>query len=384
MRVALIHTEPFPSPMAGTGFTINSAVGLAQAGVEVTAIFPDAGLSIEEAFRYYAIDPPPNLTVVLARSPHIRLGPLHYSRSRRFYDSALDVLQTIQTDAVIVRSLKLAAYLTARPLKSPLLYEMHDWYYDVREKWVGTEWMIPKKKYRQEMALQSLERNTMAKIGGAITLRRATAELVGQHYPDVPVVHASTGLRATLPLPEISDQPTAVYVGQLHPHKGIEQLIGAMTQTTVPRLLVVGGGDWLSHWQKMAAEKNVVDRCDFVGHVKGGEVPGYLAQGRVGVLPLLDCFFNRYVTSPLKILEYMAAGLPVVTADAPVTRELVEHESTGLLVPFGDETALARSIERICTDDALVNRFRQNIAARLPQMTWRQRGEILRDFIATL
>ena len=81
-------------------------------------------------------------------------------------------------------------------------------------------------------------------------------------------------------------------------------------------------------------------------------------------------------------MEYYAAGLPVVTPDAPVTAEVVEHEVTGLLVPFGDAQALADAIMRLCADRDLHARCRENIAARLPEMSWKRRGEKIGAFVA--
>jgi glycosyltransferase involved in cell wall biosynthesis len=55
---------------------------------------------------------------------------------------------------------------------------------------------------------------------------------------------------------------------------------------------------------------------------------------------------------PLSVLEAMAAGVPVVATDIPGTREAVEHEVTGLLVPARDAQALTRAIDRTLTNAA--------------------------------
>jgi glycosyltransferase involved in cell wall biosynthesis len=83
-------------------------------------------------------------------------------------------------------------------------------------------------------------------------------------------------------------------------------------------------------------------------------------------------------------MECFAAGLPVVTADAPVTAELVEHEKTGLLTPFEDPPALAAALRRLCFDDALHAACRAEIARRLPDYSWTKRGEKLAGFAARI
>jgi L-malate glycosyltransferase len=56
---------------------------------------------------------------------------------------------------------------------------------------------------------------------------------------------------------------------------------------------------------------------------------------------------------PGSVLEAMSAGVAVVGTDVNGTRELIDHDRTGLLVPSGDEHALADAIRRLATDGTL-------------------------------
>ena len=56
---------------------------------------------------------------------------------------------------------------------------------------------------------------------------------------------------------------------------------------------------------------------------------------------------------PNKVWQAMAAARPVVTADTPAVRELLEHGRTALLVPAGDPDALAEALARLAGDGAL-------------------------------
>ena len=382
MKIIYVHTDPLPSPMAGSVFALSTAVGLAKAGHETVLIMPSAGKPLDQALAHYGIQPPDNLRIIMGTPTTLGVGSIRWAYSQRFYRSVKKSLAQVaqNADGIIVRTLKLAAFLSQNELPAPLIYEMHDWYSDVARKWSGAESMIPAKKLKREKELELLEKATMPRLGGAIVLRETTARLVRESYPDLRLATIPTGLDVPSLLPEVNLEPVVVYVGQLHPHKGLDVLFDALVIAKNLRLLVVGGGDWLSHWQQTALNKGLVKRVQFVGHVPKAQVPKYLAQGRVAVLPLLDCFFNRYLTSPLKIMEYYAAGLPVVTADAPVTAEVVEHERTGLLVPFGDARALAEALERLCLDPVFHDACRKNIAARLPDLSWTRRGEHIAEF----
>ncbi len=73
----------------------------------------------------------------------------------------------------------------------------------------------------------------------------------------------------------------------------------------------------------------------------------------------------------LVLIEAMAAGVPVIATDVPGIRDVVTHEETGLLVPFGRSDALATAICRMRTDrtlrEELIRRGREEVARRY---TW--------------
>src|SRR5205814_906402 len=76
-------------------------------------------------------------------------------------------------------------------------------------------------------------------------------------------------------------------------------------------------------------------------HANGVDVARFAAPS-VAVAPYDHA--ERFYFSPLKLYEYMAAGLPVVAADVGAVGECVRHGATGWLYPPGDVTALAHSI----------------------------------------
>src|SRR5207245_4134920 len=75
------------------------------------------------------------------------------------------------------------------------------------------------------------------------------------------------------------------------------------------------------------------------------DVPGLLASMDVAVAPY-PALANFYF-SPLKVYEYMAAGLPIVASRVGQLEHLIESEVTGLHVTPGDVAALADALERI-------------------------------------
>jgi glycosyltransferase involved in cell wall biosynthesis len=98
-------------------------------------------------------------------------------------------------------------------------------------------------------------------------------------------------------------------------------------------------------------------------------VPGLLAAMDVAVAP--SPAMPNFYFSPLKIFEYMAAGLPVVASDVGQIAEVIKHERTGLLCPPDDPAALAAALERLRCRPRLRARLSRNArAAVLRHHTW--------------
>jgi len=84
---------------------------------------------------------------------------------------------------------------------------------------------------------------------------------------------------------------------------------------------------------------------------------------------------SRYFTSPLKLFDYMAAGVPIVASDLPALREVLTDEENALLVPPGEPDGLARAIERLLGDPALADCLRGRAFADVAAYTWDRRAE---------
>jgi glycosyltransferase involved in cell wall biosynthesis len=159
-----------------------------------------------------------------------------------------------------------------------------------------------------------------------------------------------------------SGQIVVGFVGSLKPWHGIKLLVESFRSAAAARpdlhLLVVGDGPEARHVDALAAE--LVGRVTRVAGVPHAEVPRYLRGMAVAVAPYMP--LERFYYSPLKVLEYMAAGRAVVASGLGQVTALLCHEETALLVPPGDAGALTEALLRLADDPDL--RGRLGAAAR--------------------
>ena len=106
---------------------------------------------------------------------------------------------------------------------------------------------------------------------------------------------------------------------------------------------VLGDGECLDDLRRQTADRGLAPWVHFTGWVSEEEVFAHLVTADIGV----DTSLQAEV-SPVKAMEYMGCGLPVVSFDLPETRTITA--GAGVLVPPGDVDALARAVLDLVDD----------------------------------
>jgi teichuronic acid biosynthesis glycosyltransferase TuaH len=175
------------------------------------------------------------------------------------------------------------------------------------------------------------------------------------------------------PLPAGFPTPVAGVVGQLNDRLDAD-LLAAVADTGLG-LLLVGPRDpgWLpDRWAELTGRPNV----HHVGAVPFDELPRWLARIDVGLTPYTDTAFNR-ASFPLKTLEYLAAGRPVVGSDLPATRGLARESDDVTAVAGPAEFAAAVQAAAVAAPLGAVQR-RRAVAGR---HSWAARATRLAELL---
>ncbi|HMP74724.1 MAG TPA: glycosyltransferase [Kiritimatiellia bacterium] len=156
--------------------------------------------------------------------------------------------------------------------------------------------------------------------------------------------------RASTPhasLPELGPGRWIAMVARLDPEKDVQTLLRAVPlvvrQVPESRFLIVGDGRERTSLEQLAARLGILAQVRFAGEYN--EIPALLKRCAAGVLVP-----NRNEGLSNTILEYMAAGLPVVATECGGNRELVEDGRNGFVVPAGDADAVADRLVRLLRD----------------------------------
>jgi glycosyltransferase involved in cell wall biosynthesis len=163
-----------------------------------------------------------------------------------------------------------------------------------------------------------------------------------------------------------------LYHGGLAPRFGVETAIRAFAhmRESVPRLelRVCGSGEDRDRLAALAAQI-APERIDVSAEpVPFEQIPAELAASHIGVVPTLHDHFTELLL-PVKLLEYIHMGLPVVSSRLPGISSYFNEGDLTAFVP-GDEQDLARAIESICADPVAARARAKSATQKLSEIAW--------------
>ncbi|GAA4638592.1 hypothetical protein GCM10023196_096960 [Actinoallomurus vinaceus] len=184
-------------------------------------------------------------------------------------------------------------------------------------------------------------------------------------------------VRDTAARPDGAPDRYLIYVGALQPWQGVDVLLRAfarLADLTDLRLVICSSVPErrARPLRRLAERLGVADRLVWRFTLPHPEVAAWLAGAAVSAAPLTGCARNLdQGCAPLKILESMAAGVPVVASDLPAVRELMTDGEHGRLVAADRPAELARALRVLLeypdAARAMGDRGRQRVLADL---TW--------------
>jgi glycosyltransferase involved in cell wall biosynthesis len=149
------------------------------------------------------------------------------------------------------------------------------------------------------------------------------------------------------------DEPVIGTAGRLVTQKGFDLLIEAAGQLWTgglrPWIVIAGDGPEKESLQNLAVKFGI--RYNFLLAGQVADMPAFLAALDFFVFP------SRQEGRSNALAEAMAAGLGIIASDIPGNDEMIENETTGLLVPPEDPAALARALARMLNDPGLAGRL---------------------------
>lgn len=376
MKIAYIANSRFPSEKAQSDQVMAMCSAFAKAGHTVKLFVPDRRpVMAEDPFVYYGAAK----SFSFERVPCVDalrwrwLGALgHWIQTFTFIQSLRSRLAEFNPDIVYSREPYVFAF-GALPGKH--VWESHILH---RSRWA---------------------KHLIKSLDAIVTLTRVSRErLVSQGVASDRVVvepdavdpalfnNAPSREEARRALGVAADEFLCLYTGKFRmmgEGKGVEEAVEAThllrAQDLPVRFMAVGGTP-----EELAAYVELEHKgVGLVGHQPQKELKRFYAAADLLLMPHPWNEHYAYYVSPLKLFEYLRAGVPMVVSDLPSLREIVDESSAFFAKP-GDAASLAEAIKTAMNDPEEAKR-RAGVARQLADTyTWEARARRITDWIASL
>jgi len=154
-------------------------------------------------------------------------------------------------------------------------------------------------------------------------------------------------------VPWESREMAVAYVGGITGLRGIREMVQAMglLPESLPALLKIAGSSLYEDNLDDLPKLNGWNRTHHLGYLDRTEIAKLFRSVRAGLV-LFHPAPNHMEAMPMKLFEYMAAGIPIIASDFPAWRELIGGAGCGLLVDPLRPQAIAAAIEYVLTHPA--------------------------------
>ena len=269
-----------------------------------------------------------------------------------------------------------------RRQRAPVVYDARDIYLDAGN--------LARLSGPMRWLIGRAERGWARRASRVITVNRPYAEVMaGRWRVDEPLIVMNCSYRYEPPSPRarrfhdaLGLDPTTrvvVYQGGFSRDRGIEQLIAAIADVPDATLVLLGYGSLQAELDRVAADPATGGRVRILPAVPPTELLDWIASADVVAMPIQPTTLNHRLTTPNKLFEALAAGVPVVASDLPGMAPIVRETGCGVLVDPTDPTAIAAALREVLAtppDEMTEWRARCSEAAR-ETYNWERQMDVL-------
>jgi glycosyltransferase involved in cell wall biosynthesis len=248
----------------------------------------------------------------------------------------------------------LVAVAVSRPRGATLVYDVHDLFTET-----GTGIRLPGPL---RWALRLYERLLVRNVDLVVAVNHGVADFIRKqcHPRSIVVVHNCAHLwtpparrpdlvRQATGIPRAA--PVILYHGLLSSNRGLERLCEAILEPGLEdaHVALLGFGQHREQFRDLAGQRRFGGRIHLLDPVPPAELIPWVASADVGAMVFPRATLNLYLSTPNKLFECLAAGVPVVASDFPAMRRIVMDDPLG---PLGAvcEPSLVQDVARALRD----------------------------------
>jgi glycosyltransferase involved in cell wall biosynthesis len=163
-------------------------------------------------------------------------------------------------------------------------------------------------------------------------------------------------------LNKYKDRLIVLHIGPLREIYGMQALLDSLAYIQSQEILYLSLGGAPNDFILQVEDKGCSEQIEIKDYIPFKQMLEYLAIADIGISPLQPSEKNTIYSLARKILEYIAAGIPVIVSDFPGYRELVEKFELGLVVDPENPQEIAAAVNKLARDEKLRSQMGENAA----------------------
>ncbi|WP_163099323.1 glycosyltransferase family 4 protein [Peribacillus alkalitolerans] len=232
-----------------------------------------------------------------------------------------------------------------------VIYDVHE---DVPEQVLSKQWIPKPLRKTISKAVKGYERYASKKFDAVVTATPHIANRFKTYNPNTVAIHNYPLLHELASEQVQSDAASpnnALYIGGIYVLRGIKEMVESVEKVNqeMECRLTLAGSFAPKSLEDEVKKMSGFAYTDFLGFLNRGEVKDVLAKANMGLV-LLHPEPRFVVSLPIKMFEYMSAGLPVIASNFPIWKDIVEANDCGLCVDPLNTDEIAEAIKSILTN----------------------------------
>jgi glycosyltransferase involved in cell wall biosynthesis len=267
------------------------------------------------------------------------------NRMLRTTRRVLDQAVALQADIYHLHDPELIpAGLRLKRMGKTVVFDSHE---DVPSQLLGKPYLLPAARRFLSRSMSAYERYACAQLDGVIAATPFIRDKFLRIHPHTIDVN-------NFPLLSEFDEAApwtgkaqhACYVGGISAMRGIRELVRACALLHSPARLQLAGSFGEPGLEAEVSKEPGWQRVDPLGHLDRADVGAVMARSMVGLVTLHPVV-NYLDALPVKMFEYMAAGIPVIASDFPLWRDIIMGNGCGICVDPFNPHAIANAVDAL-------------------------------------
>ncbi len=362
MKIAYITKTPWGENSPGFVFSYFQSKGFAENGLNTSLLMKVAKSESDDQKR---------IDKNLIKNHKVKLFKDNFGfikSNEIFYKRVKKYIENNNFDILFSRDPGFLPYLSKlkKSLKIKTFYQSHNFYLDFN--------LHEYKNSLNRSKFHHNEKEFIKDLNCLFTLNDPQKKLY-EKYVDTPIAACPPGLDLKKNLINNFKKRKVLYSGSFQKIKGIDDIIKIWNQGNFQNatLSLVGGRNKKELQYAKSLIKNTKNNLSVKSWLSYSALINYMKEISIGLIFLPDDFYNRYLTAPTKMFDFISCGIPVVCTELPSTKNLIPEGHQGVkLIKSKKRVEYINAIKELLEDEKKYDIAHKSNINLSKDITWKK------------